>query len=87
MIFRGRVATLSSGNTESYSGLYESNARVRKEGRIDTNMNPVLPDGSRGSNSGAWIDKTNFNIVIPKTIRLEDGSLKQVLVRLTMIQE
>ena len=87
MIFKGRVATLSSGNTESYSGLYESNARVRKEGRIDPNMNPVLPDGSRGSNSGAWIDKTNFNIVIPKMIRLEDGSLKQVLVRLTMIQE
>ncbi|MBO66729.1 MAG: hypothetical protein CL398_00305 [Acidiferrobacteraceae bacterium] len=87
MIFKGRVATMSTGNTESYSGLYEGNARVRKEGRIDPNMNPVLPDGTRGANSGAWIDKTNFNIVIPKMIRLDDGTLKQVLVRLTMIQE
>jgi len=86
LIFRGRVTSMEVGQTPSYAQLYEDNARVRKEGRIDVNTNPVLPAGERGANSGAWIDKTNFNIVVPKVVRGEDGVERPVLVRLTLIQ-
>lgn len=86
LIFRGRVTSMEVGQTPSYAQLYEDNARVRKEGRIDVNTNPVQPTGERGANSGAWIDKTNFNIVVPKVVRGEDGIERPVLVRLTLIQ-
>ena len=87
LIFRGRVTSMEVGKTASYAQLYEDNARVRKEGRIDVNTNPVLPTGERGANSGAWIDKTNFNIVVPKVVRGDDGVSRPVLVKLTLIQQ